>query len=102
MRKVKFPSIAAVAAALRAENRSLAPYCTGHRDPDDDRSVDIRLQVYPNGSWAIRVGDASYDLDHHGYWGASSLDGRRFDSRSLAKDLLEQAKEQHACDDDAT
>lgn len=92
MRRVKFPSIARVAAELRAVNATL--------DPADfaEEGCDVRLQVYPDGDWAIRVGDSSYDLDHRGYWGASCLDGRRFDSTDLARDLIDQAREQYACD----
>lgn len=93
MTKTRFPSIASVAAELRAVNATLDA-----ADFPDDESCDIRLQVYPDGDWAIRVGDSSYDLDHRGYWGCGSLDGRRFDSADLARDLLDQAREQYACD----
>ena len=90
---MKFPSIADVANALRDVNRDLDP-----RDFPDDEWCDVRLQVYPNGDWAIRVGDSSYDLDHRGYWGCGSLNGRRFNSADMARDLIEQAKEQKADD----
>lgn len=51
---------------------------------------------------AVRYGDSSYDLDHRGSWGASSVPGvvngtvRRFPSRDVARDLLEQAREMAA------
>ena len=93
MRIVRFPSIASVANALRDVNASLDP-----RDFPDDDSCDVRLQVYPDGDWAIRVGDSSYDLDHHGYWGAGCLNGKRFDSAETARDLIDQAREQYADD----
>lgn len=91
--KTKFPSIAAVAAELRAINQELYP-----DDFPEGDSCDVRLQVYPDGDWAIRTGDSSYDLDHRGYWGCGSLDGRRFDSVETARDLIDQAREQYACD----
>ena len=62
---------------------------------DDDKIVDVRLQVYENGQWAIREGDASYDTDHHGYWGASTLEPRS-NCRELARDLIDQAAEHAA------
>ena len=41
--------------------------------PDEPHSMEVRLQVYPDGVWAIRYGDSGYDSDHHGYWGASDM-----------------------------
>jgi len=88
---VKFPSITDVAESLRVINRGLDP-----NDFPDGKWCDVRLQVYPDGDWTIRVGDSSYDQDHRGYWGSSSLNGRRFKSIDVARDLLEQCKEHHA------
>ena len=88
--KTRFPSIAAVAAELRGISASVEGDC------------DVRLQVYPDGKWWVRWGDASYDQDHTGYWGASSVPGVvkgravRFDSRHVARELLDQAKGQAA------
>jgi hypothetical protein len=65
---MRFPSIRNVARELVAVNREV--------DCADDEGCDVRLQVYDNGRWAIRFGDSQYDLDHHGYWGASSVPGR--------------------------
>lgn len=90
---MRFPSIKAVAAELRAINQELYP-----NDYPEGDSCDVRLQVYPDGQWAVRSGDSSYDLDHRGYWGCSSLNGRRFDSREIARDLIDQAKDQYAMD----
>lgn len=35
--------------------------------------TDVRLQVYPNGEWAVRYGPSDYDQDHRGHWGAASV-----------------------------
>lgn len=86
---MKFPSIKDVAARLREVNRDAwADAC------------DVRLQVYPEGVWAVRSGDSGYDLDHHGYWGSSSVPGllKRFNSRDVARDLIEQCREHYACE----
>ena len=85
---MRFPSIQDVARELRAVNNFADDEC------------DVRLQVEADGSWAVRYGDSSYDQSHLGYWGASSVpgSGRRFPSISTASDLLEQAKEQYACE----
>jgi hypothetical protein len=87
MAKTKFPSIKDVANDLRLANKQVEGSC------------DVRLQVSESGSWEIRVGDASYDLDHRGYWGASGVpgDGHRFNSIETARELLDQAKDQYHC-----
>jgi hypothetical protein len=92
---VKFPSIRTVAAVLRLVNRE--PSTT---EPGVEESfLDVRLQVYEDGSWSLRHGDPQYDLDHRGFWGAGSVpgDGRRFSSEDIARELIEQAKA-HAAD----
>lgn len=90
---MRFPSINEVAAELRAINKNTDP------EPDgDDGGVDVRLQVYPDGQWAVRWGSSDYDQDHRGYWGSSSVPGgnRRFDSKDIARDLIDQAREHKA------
>ena len=81
---MRYPCIKDVAAELSAINDNVESEC------------DIRLQVYPNGDWKIRTGDASYDQDHRGTFGASSIPGYKYriNSRDLARDLLDQVKEQ--------
>lgn len=89
---MRFPSIEAVAEALRDVNANVEGEC------------DVRLQVYEDGQWAIRYGLSDYDSDHRGFWGASSIPGavkgraRRFDSREIARELIEQAREMRASD----
>jgi hypothetical protein len=93
---MRFPKIDDVATELRAINKQQSA-------PDgDDGGIDVRLQVYPDGDWAVRWGSSDYDQDHRGYWGASSVpgDNRRFDSKDLARDLIDQAKEHFAQGDD--
>jgi hypothetical protein len=59
---------------------------------------DVRLQVYPDGAWAVRWGLSDYDQDHRGYWGASSIDGRSTlkTLRAIAADLISQAQDDAA------
>jgi len=86
---MKFPSIKNVAQELRLISANVEGEC------------DVRLQVYPDGSWWVRYGDSSYDQDHRGYWGASCVPGcggrknqpKRFQSIEVAKDLIEQVKD---------
>jgi hypothetical protein len=68
-----------------------------HKQIDRDQDgADVRLQVYEDGGWAIRVGPSDYDLDHRGFWGASWLPRGRFNSLALARDLLEQVRDHMA------
>lgn len=84
---MRFPSIADVATNLREINREV--------DSDDD-GVDVRLCVDNDGTWTVRWGLVDYDPEHSLMCGASSVPGsnRRFNSRDVAKDLIEQCKEQ--------
>lgn len=93
---MRFPSIAVVAHVLRGID-------TTHPEtwslPEDERWIDVRLQVLENGTWAIHTGNSSYDQDHRGYWGASCLPMHgtgRFNARDVAKDLIEQARDMRA------
>jgi hypothetical protein len=95
----RMPSIEDVARALREA-------WAGHPEPpmgEDDPSVDVRLQVYPDGDWALHVGLSDYDQDHRGWWGASSMPGGDYWSdravRDTAQDLIDQCEEQAALDD---
>ena len=58
-------------------------------------SVDVRLQGYPDGQWVVRWGDASFDLDHRGYWGASELPLKmsQEDIDSVARELVSQVED---------
>jgi|GEM_PF-6854379 len=89
---MRFPSIADVAAELRSINKQQSS------DDGDDGGIDVRLQVHTDGNWTVNWGSSDYDQDHRGYWGSSSVpgDNRRFDSKDIARDLIEQAREQKA------
>ncbi len=67
-------------------------------DEDSPGYTDVRLQVH-NGSWYYHTGDSSYDQDHRGFWGASSISrGCSWsEARYVARDLIEQAAEDFAC-----
>jgi hypothetical protein len=43
-------------------------------DPEDEESayLDVRLQVWENGSWTLHTGDSQYDQDGRGFWGCGS------------------------------
>lgn len=87
-----FPSIAAVASELQDIN------ATELTTADADEGIEVRLQVRDDGTWAVHGGDPSYDTDHTGHWGASSIpgNGERFDARAVARELIEQAQESRA------
>jgi len=64
-------------------------------------STDVRVQVTDGGSWSLHTGDAQYDTDHRGYWGAGSIVADDDDAtlgRTLA-DLVDQACD-HAAEND--
>jgi hypothetical protein len=89
---MRFPKIAEVAAELRAINAEWL------EDDDVEEGIDVRLQVWKDGSWSVHFGDSSYDQDHRGYWGASSVpgNGRRFNSTDTARGLIDEAKDDYA------
>ena len=62
----------------------------------DDPAIDVRLQWH-DGKWSVLTGDSSYDQDHRGYWGTSSI---TLDTKSeeLANDLIDQVEEHLASD----
>lgn len=82
---------------LKAERRHIIRYVKlVRRSLSSQDDLDIRLQVYPNSeAWAIRTGDSSYDLDHHGYFGGSSITRKTVVSE-LVDDLIEQVLEAEA------
>lgn len=84
---MKWPTVDEVVEALREVN---AMKC--------DDWIDVRLQVYSDGTWALRWGDPQYDQDGLGYWGVSSVPGNNdpFNPRGIAKDLLSQAEDEYA------
>jgi hypothetical protein len=93
---MKFPAIAAVAKDLRAEAKRIDWCRDYHRHNEECNSCDVRLQVYPDGAWAVRVGLSDYDQDHRGFWGASCIPRGRFNATDLARDLVNQCRDHHA------
>ncbi len=81
-------------------------------EEDEVEEMPVRLQVTVGGwenalnrapatNWRLHSGDASYDTDHHGYWGSSSVPGKEpFDARGVARDLIEECKESYAQGED--
>lgn len=63
------------------------------------QEIDVRLNVQ-EGGWALLTGDACYDDDHRGLWGASHLKGgggrHGSNCEAVATELLEQAREMEA------
>jgi hypothetical protein len=90
---MKFPAIAAVARDLRAETKSIG---WGNSRSKFRDHLDVRLQVYPDGTWAVRIGLSDYDQDHRGFWGASCIPRGRFNATDLARDLVNQCRDHHA------
>jgi hypothetical protein len=92
-----FPTLEAVSAALVEETADLPVL------PEDDEPHDYRLQVLDDGTWCIRVGDPSYDTDHHGSWGAGCCYCPVTPGSAVwdAEELLEEAAEDYAQQQDA-
>jgi hypothetical protein len=87
---VKLPPALLVAEEIRRAQW----YCSPEHN---DNCVDIRLQLSGCGRWHLHVGDASFDLDHRGHWGSSSVSGSDGieEFLQIAYDLISQ------CSDDA-
>lgn len=87
-----FSELVAIQANLKASNDPKILEC------------DVRLQVSVDSgevTWAVHSGDASYDQDHRGFWGASSINiGEGYKLlRECAKDLQSQAVDDWAMTD---
>ncbi len=88
---MRFPTIKMIASELRGINRNVEGEC------------DVRLCVWDDGAWIVRHGLVDYDPSHSPMCGASSVPGcggphcrpQRFDSTALARELLEQVKDQY-------
>ncbi len=96
--KLKFPSIK----EITDEIISYRDYLKNNFDPKDiedeegNAGGDCRLQVL-EGCWQVHTGDSSYDTDHRGFWGASSvsIEATKKDCREIARDLIGQATEHY-------
>ncbi len=95
---MRWPSIRHVRALLAIRWRSLRTMNRADlvEPGEDSASTDVRLQVWDDGTWNVHTGDASYDQDHRGFWGASCLSYDRQDLEALARDLIEQARDHHS------
>lgn len=85
MVKVRMPSIKSVARELRGYKSYL----------EKGGDADVRLQVMDDGGWCVHMGDASYDQDHRGFWGASGLT-RSTNCVELARELIDQCADHAA------
>ena len=73
-------------------------------DPGDPDWTDVRLQLESPDDWtgSVHFGDASYDLDHSGSWGASGIDYRELEQRGteylreIAWELVQDALDHEA------
>lgn len=99
MANVKMPSESSVLSMLRSICNDIE---RSKRQDEEDETLDVRLQVLNDGSWRINYGDASYDTDHHGYWGATRIgpDDSAAELRAAAADLISQADDAAAQDDE--
>lgn len=91
---MQWPTVDEIEAALREVN---AMEC-------EDGCIDVRLQVYSDGTWALRWGNSQYDQDGCGYWGVSGVPGNNdpFGARGIAQDLLSQAEDEYAMIEETT
>lgn len=63
--------------------------CWDDCDTGEGKWIDVRLQVYPSGHWAIHLGPSDYDSDHRGFWGDSCMSPKS-NCKELARELIEQ------------
>lgn len=89
--RARFPSIKDVAAALLAVKADVGDVET---DEDGEQGIDVRLQI-TEGGWDVHSGDAQYDTDHRGYWGAGWV-SQGTNVRELARELIAEAKDDEA------
>ncbi len=66
----------------------------------EDSGIDVRLNVQvaedcESYSWSLDTGDSSYDQDHRGFWGSSTVvwDDDEVTLVRAARDLVEQVLE---------
>jgi len=61
-------------------------------DEEGNPSIDVRLQVLGDGTYYHHSGDAQYDTDHSGFWGAGRVAPTDDDVALIetARDLVEQ------------
>ena len=79
------------AMAIRDEAQTYDP--AELADDEGNPSIDVRLQVFEDGGYTFHSGDASYDQDHRGFWGAASV-GPDDDDQAcvmIGRDLADQA-----------
>lgn len=64
-----------------------------------DAPVDVRLRVF-DGQVSLHFGDAQYDTDHRGYWGAGTVSSKMttHDAEFVASDMIDQILEQEMQD----
>ncbi len=105
-RVLRFP-VSAIALELRRLHREFERVSGTERDDDDyltGETLEVRLQIFPDGTWSVHFGDVGYDTDHRGAWGSSEIDLTvRFnvaDSQAMARALINEAADMAAQDPD--
>jgi hypothetical protein len=79
--------------AIAKQIRAISTYLDWREQTDDEDETPycpVRLQVL-DGEAIVHFGDASYDLDHRGYWGYGSITPD-CDFEQLAQELIEQVE----------
>ena len=97
-RSAGFPTISELVSELKDQWKWLRKDCSEDdlkEKGSDFCGTDVRLRVH-DGSWYVYTGSSDYDQDHRGAWGASSLSYGRQNLTDLARDLIEQAKDDYA------
>ncbi len=59
----------------------------------ENPETDVRLRVFEDGSYTTHFGAPDFDLDHRGYWGASSVTYRTTQAGliGIAQELISEA-----------
>lgn len=91
LRESDFPAVEEIRECLLGLPAQVEPEM---RESDwDEPSIDVRLQVWEDGSWTVHTGDSCFDQDHRGFWGSASVgaDDTPVDLMATAANLREQA-----------
>lgn len=75
----------------------------GPATEDNGGALEVRLQVYPDGQWALRCGSSDCDQDHRGAWASDTINlaekMTERHARIMARVLINQAADMADGDD---
>lgn len=67
-------------------------------DEDEIEVIEVRVQIFPDGSYEFHSGDPQYDTNHQGYWGYSDISPNTDNLTDVAEDMIEEALDEYEFD----